>query len=314
MSHSTLWPATTATLARSGLYALGYAQRGIAVFPLRAGLKTPIYAGGFHVATTDLEQVRAWWRRDPGANIGIACGAQLVVIDEDPRHGGNADPLNLPATVVARTPHGGRHFYYRLPPGVSVRIDHTGATLGAGIDVQGAPERPDPAYPQDRNGCYVVAPPSAISEQQGGLRRVLCYAWVAPTPALADLPPELVERLATPVTPGGDDPADRDVAPSAAEPSPADAVILAAALVPRAIARIAAGEARNATGFWLACQGRDRGFTSEQMRAVMLDYQRRVPQPADRDPYTVGEALGSLGQAYRRPPRPSCSAGGDGLA
>jgi hypothetical protein len=308
MKSSPLWPARSAaaTLARNGLYALGYAERGIAVFPLRPGLKTPIYPGGFHRATTDLRQVHAWWRRDPGANIGIACGAALVVIDEDPRHGGNADQLDLPPTVVARTPRGGRHFYYRVPPGVIVRIDHAGATLGAGIDVQGAPERPDPAYPTDRNGCYVVAPPSAISETHDGLRRTLSYVWVTPTPPLADLPPELVDRLARPARADGGDSADHApiMMASMSEPSAADVVILAAALLPRAITKIAAGEPRNAVGFWLACQGRDRRLEPEQMRAVLLEYQRRVPQPADRDPYTVDEALGSLRQAYRRPPRP----------
>ena len=81
-------------------WALAYAKRGLAVFPLysirdghctcrrdcgkNAG-KHPAVTGGFKVATTDARQIVAWWSKWPDANVGIATGAVsgLVVVDID---------------------------------------------------------------------------------------------------------------------------------------------------------------------------------------------------------------------------------------
>ena len=65
-------------------HALGYAKRGIYVFPLWPGTKTPMTAHGFEDATIDQDQINTWWRNTPDANIGIACGASgWAVIDFD---------------------------------------------------------------------------------------------------------------------------------------------------------------------------------------------------------------------------------------
>lgn len=136
--------------------ALELASLGWHVFPLNRGAKTPMAGGrGYLDATTDPDQIRAWWTRFPDANIGIACGASgLVVLDVDPRNGGEetlarlvAKHGPLPATLEARSfgtdanvP--GRHLYFcgELRKGV----------LGPGLDLQGA-------------GAYVVAPPSVVA-------------------------------------------------------------------------------------------------------------------------------------------------------
>ena len=96
-------PATK--LARLGRAALHYAtQFGWRVFPLHSvdangcscgspactGTKPgkhPRTARGCLDATTDADQVRAWWTQWPDANVGVATGGGLVVIDIDPRHG-----------------------------------------------------------------------------------------------------------------------------------------------------------------------------------------------------------------------------------
>lgn len=92
-------------------------------------------------------QVRTWWRRWPDANIAICTGkvSGLVVVDVDPRHGGDESlkELALPATVTALTGGGGEHLYYRHPGGTV----HNGANLLPGIDLRG-------------DGGYVIAPPS----------------------------------------------------------------------------------------------------------------------------------------------------------
>jgi putative DNA primase/helicase len=138
--------------------ALEYAAQGWPVFPLAPGTKVPAIpkaegGRGFHDASTDPDQIRRWWKRWPQANIGLPTGTRsgVIVIDEDPRNGGDARALNLPLTRICRTPHGGRHFYYRHPgAGILVPCDTTGK-LGKGIDVRG-------------DGGYVVLPPSVLRE------------------------------------------------------------------------------------------------------------------------------------------------------
>src|SRR5688500_6553244 len=88
--------------------AIGYARRGLPVFPLYHATergqctcnnpecdriaKHPRTNHGFKDATTVPERVSEFWERNPLANIGIATGVEagVIVIDIDPRHGGDA--------------------------------------------------------------------------------------------------------------------------------------------------------------------------------------------------------------------------------
>lgn len=156
------------------------------VFPLRRGEKRPVLNDWPNKATTDATVIAEWWARWPGANVGIATGAGsgLVVLDIDPRHGGDESLREreqkhgpLPETVEALTPSGGRHVYFRHPGG---SIRNSAGQLGAGLDIRG-------------DGGYVVAPPSVRADG---------HAWVWEAEhhpddiAVADLPPWLLRLIA----------------------------------------------------------------------------------------------------------------------
>jgi hypothetical protein len=122
------------------------------------------------------DDVRRWWHRWRDPNLAVVTGAVsgLVVVDVDPRSGGD-DALAsleerfgaLPATVECLTGGGGAHLYFRHPGG-TVRS----GPLVAGIDVKA-------------DGGLVIAPPSI--HPSGAL-----YTWeVDASPdehRLADLP------------------------------------------------------------------------------------------------------------------------------
>lgn len=148
--------------------ALGYAARGWRVFPLRPKSKEPATRHGFKDATTDEKRIRAWWTRNPNANIGIATGDGLLVVDVDDKPGNavqGSDSLreweiehgDMSETVTAITGSGGVHYY--LDVGDASVPCSTSAELA--IDIR-------------CDGGYVVAPPSVHPNGNG-------YVWdVAP--------------------------------------------------------------------------------------------------------------------------------------
>jgi hypothetical protein len=140
--------------------ALGYAARGIAIFPCKPGGKAPLTRRGFHEASTERAQIEAWWGANPRANIAGVTGAMsgYAVLDFDAKSGGlvTRDDLMVEVgsweTAVAATGGGGEHHYFRLPPSRSLprRIG-----VRPGMDLLG-------------DGGYVLMPPSVTDAP---------YAW-----------------------------------------------------------------------------------------------------------------------------------------
>ncbi len=131
--------------------ALAYAEMGYKVFPCQPGGKTPITESGLLDATSDPDQIAAWWCRTPQANIGLATEG-LVVIDVD----GAANPwladqpdlqTDLAIAPISRTPRGGRHYIFRQPEGAGVR--NSANKIAPKVDVRAG-------------GGYIVAPPSVV--------------------------------------------------------------------------------------------------------------------------------------------------------
>lgn len=114
--------------------ALDYARRGFVVFPLRTRGKKPITNDGFYNATQDDGIIRAWWGRNPNANIGIRCNG-LLVADFDGYEGAESltrleqEHGKLPTTWTIRTGGGteaepkeqGLHFVYSCSPELNIR-------------------------------------------------------------------------------------------------------------------------------------------------------------------------------------------------
>ncbi|MBR8745514.1 bifunctional DNA primase/polymerase, partial [Nocardiopsis sp. MG754419] len=156
--------------------------RGWPVFPLTPrSKKPPLVRNWEKTATTDPDQIRAWWRQWPTANYGIATGpAGLVVIDLDtPKPGQKppqpwnrpgitdgadvlallaeetGDPLPLD-TFTVRTRRGGWHLYFTHPTGP--KLGNTSGDQGNGlgwlIDTRA-------------HGGYVVGPGCPVTAPDG---------------------------------------------------------------------------------------------------------------------------------------------------
>jgi hypothetical protein len=154
--------------------ALAYAAQGWHIFPLKPGEKRPIYDGGFKLATTDPDQIRAWWAANPQANIGYLPGKSgVVVADVDPKNGPDPQTVAaLPDTLMVKSPRGVHHHY------ASLGMLYGNGQLAQGIDIRCA-------------AGYVLLPPSVIDERQGdgpeacGAYEWLNEAWPTPFPEWA---------------------------------------------------------------------------------------------------------------------------------
>ena len=135
--------------------ALGYAELGIAVLPMRTGEKMPLTRHGSRDASQDPGQISRWWRRWPKADLALACGAisGFDALDVDRQHGGIEALAGLidrygplPETSRQQTPSGGFHLLFRHRPGLKNRSGGQGsAPLGLDCRTSGAMIKAAPA-------------------------------------------------------------------------------------------------------------------------------------------------------------------------
>lgn len=140
--------------------ALWYAEQGLKVFPLTPGTKVPFKgSNGCKGASSNHDVVDGWWSDSPDANIGLATGHLVDVVDIDGPDGVRsflqvADDLPHVFGKVLTPRAGGMHLYVAAVPGRGNR-----AGILPHLDYRG-------------DGGYVVAPPS-VNEQ--GM-----YRWLRP--------------------------------------------------------------------------------------------------------------------------------------
>lgn len=167
-------------------WALFYAEvMGWPVFPCVPRGKSPLTTNGLDDASLDAAQIRKWWARWPGANIGCPCGpsesggSDHDAIDIEPdgietaRDKGDQKEWAL---FGVKTPSGGFHMY------VKCRNDVRNAVKPLpGIDVR------------TKRG-YTLMPPSFVVEEEKDYEG--WYSWLkfpVPGSTLPDMPKWLVD-------------------------------------------------------------------------------------------------------------------------
>jgi putative DNA primase/helicase len=130
-----------------------YQDRGWVPIPVASRGKEPLIRGWTNVKNGGHTQLEKWAHIFPECNFGISTGkSNLVVIDIDPKNGGNETLAKLiqehgefPETPRVRTGTGGLHYYFAAPD--DMRIPTRADAFGAGVDIRAA-------------GGQAVAPPS----------------------------------------------------------------------------------------------------------------------------------------------------------
>lgn len=135
-------------------------------------------------ATADLGQLRKNFLRYTTAGVGLPTGTvnNLIVVDVDTIKGHGVDGKaalralekkhgKLPKTLMAKTPSGSEHYYFRRP---DVPFKLKSMTIAAGVDVKA-------------DGGMVIAPPSTRPDGK--------CEWVDPDVAIAPAPDWLIDEI-----------------------------------------------------------------------------------------------------------------------
>jgi P4 family phage/plasmid primase-like protien len=243
------------------------------------------------------EQLRGWLKTKPPA-WAVITGAlsACIVIDFDGAKGTNTmRTLNLEPHV--RTGSGGYHAYF-FHPGWEVKTRNSG---GKEEKKKRKPPPWDAKYPGvdiKGDGGYAACLGSNDDGQYIWLRDYEPYS-------IDVLPDDL--RVWLDLVPPEERPKPK-TRPHSVSPSVNGSHhrVSADLLLKRALEDQAAGMGRNPTGFHLALQLRDNGYSEFESESVMRGYQagcRAVNTKGRVEPYTEAEAMKSLRSAYSQAPR-----------
>jgi Bifunctional DNA primase/polymerase, N-terminal/AAA domain len=161
---------------------LSYTEKGWALLPIKQNSKLPLTQNGHKDASKEADQIRKWHSRYPNANWAVATGraSGIFVIDIDVKNDKNgldswkklkATFSSLVPTLGAKTPSGGKHYYYAYPKSGTVKSK---IEFLAGMDIKG-------------DGGYVLLAPSNIGKP---------YSWMDLDVSIQNAP-ELLMRFLT---------------------------------------------------------------------------------------------------------------------
>lgn len=198
--------------------AVAAARAGYRIFPLKPNTKAPATPNGFKDATSDIEQIEAWWERNPDYNIGLATGMQdnglwVGVVDVDAKHGGVLAWKQLTREhggtwqrymPIHKTPRHGFHIFGQADPELGLNSSNG---FPKGIDTRGDGGYvvlPDSVFIDTETGeigSYVATPNNVWSIEAGTFPDWVLEAWKA-GPAIE----RIVFASRASLTSGGDDP------------------------------------------------------------------------------------------------------------
>ncbi len=171
-------------------HALNYAENWkFAVFPAPLGTKkshkSEQYSGTPWGATRDLDEIRRDFTKWPDANIGIPTGKDngIFVCEVDTIEGHGKDGFaslaaleaehgKLPDTLMAESPSGGIHYFFRHP---GFDVKNSESEIADGIDIRGD------------GGMVIIAP----SRKEDGR----AWRWLNAPHAIADAPQWMEGRV-----------------------------------------------------------------------------------------------------------------------
>lgn len=217
----------TVTLATA---AVEYAKAGWEIFPGHPATKSPLTTHGMLDASTDVDQVEAWWTQHPNALICGRVPDDVVLLDVDVRYGGDRTWLTLrdelgplPETRVHHSGRGdgGGHVWFTASIGKfsTARLDEWARARGTGHEVT----RVVDGEPRATGGWsagidllhhghrYTILPPSPHPDTGAP------YTWKTSCDApIAPLPAALAELLTAPPPADPAPPSDREATAPAA--------------------------------------------------------------------------------------------------
>lgn len=229
---------------------------------------------GFYDASTDVEWADRYWTAHPNHGIGARPHPDQIVLDVDPRHGGDialaqleAEHGSLPDTMTTISGRGdcGRHLWF---DGVNAPVR---STLCPGVDI----------LCHERN--FVVMPPSqhAMTEKP--------YTFKVPIADIAAAPQWLREMATDP----GPTPRRRPrrhtrrLSPSAARRKCRGLV--------RAVENAAEGQ-RHSILYWAACRAADEGLADEDdpIYTALADAAAGAGLPSGEIERTIADAIAAV--------------------
>lgn len=249
-----------------------YTNRGWVLLPIRKGEKKATHTWKALQTDPEAAQKSAEFFRQPrDLNVAVMTGqtSGVFVVDVDPHHM-KQDPqvfvdsllAHSPTSMIARTPRGGWHLYYRYPEGQFVGQSSGG--LPEGVDVRG-------------QGGYALVAPSVVHYEDGSSGT---YTWdVFDEPGTASS--QLLSLLRQPS---------------------ANAEIMAADDLEEKLTRILSGDftqgAHNNELFWAAGYLRSKGLPEGTIVSLLVDADSRdvTPQGAEQVKATCRSVFGHAAQ------------------
>ncbi len=133
--------------------ALDYNSKGYNVIPVGKDKKPLVKWEAYQKARVTDDEVRTWFK-NPDRNVAIVTGeiSNLFVVDTDTPSAMQEVQDFLPENIITpiqRTPHGGKHFFFKHQEGFSNR-----ARVAPGLDIR-------------TTGGYIVVDPSVNGEDRG---------------------------------------------------------------------------------------------------------------------------------------------------